>query len=421
MSGDSTSNQASVYGSKGIASASNKPGARDAAVSWTDSSGNLWLFGGEGRDQSGTRGEFNDLWKFDGTNWTWVSGDTVINQYGVYGTKGVPSVTNKPGARSCAISWVGKDGNLWLFGGVGYAGSGFRGLLNDLWKFDGTKWTWVSGDSSPDQLGIYGQRGVASPVNKPGGRLFAVSWVDAGGNLWLFSGWGLATTSAQYELNDLWKFDGTNWTWVSGDTVTNQFGVYGSKGVPSAGNKPGSRDGAASWTDSSGNFWLFGGFGYGGSGQSGYLNDLWKFNGAAWTWVSGDTTSNQSGVYGVKGVASIANKPGGRDDLVTWADRSGNLWLSGGAGYAAAGVFGELNDLWKFDGTKWTWVSGDSTINQGAVFGSKGVSSPTNKPGAVQSRVAWTDAQGNFWIFGGRYYVDWTNDPIGNDLWKFAP
>lgn len=33
-------------------------------MSWTDTSGNLWLFGGYQYDASGTRHEMNDLWKY---------------------------------------------------------------------------------------------------------------------------------------------------------------------------------------------------------------------------------------------------------------------------------------------------------------------------------------------------------------------
>jgi len=40
------------------------PGARQDAVSWTDSAGNLWLFGGYGVDSLGNTGNHNDLWKF---------------------------------------------------------------------------------------------------------------------------------------------------------------------------------------------------------------------------------------------------------------------------------------------------------------------------------------------------------------------
>jgi hypothetical protein len=105
-----------------------------------------------------------------------------------------------------------------------------------------------------------------------------------------------------------------------------------------------------SWTDSSGNLWLFGGCGYGSDRVSpGQLNDLWKYNGTNWTWVSGADTVNQRGVYGGLGVADPGNKPGGRYGAISWTDSSGPLWLFGGWGYDSAGDEGQLNDLWKYE------------------------------------------------------------------------
>jgi hypothetical protein len=33
----------------------------------------------------------------------------------------------------------------------------------------------------------------------------------------------------------------------------------------------------SSWIDSSGNLWLFGGYGYDSTGALGYLNDMWHW------------------------------------------------------------------------------------------------------------------------------------------------
>ena len=69
------------------------------------------------------------------------------------------------------------------------------------------------------------------------------------------------------------------WTWMGGSSTlgsnTGAPGVYGTLGIPASGNVPGSRSGASSWTDKSGNLWLFGGLGYDSNGVSGDLNDLW--------------------------------------------------------------------------------------------------------------------------------------------------
>jgi hypothetical protein len=70
---------------------------------------------------------FNDLWKFDGEEWVWVSGTNAANQNGVYGEKGVPDENNIPGGRFSAVSWMDYSGNMWIFGGHGYASSGTEG------------------------------------------------------------------------------------------------------------------------------------------------------------------------------------------------------------------------------------------------------------------------------------------------------
>ena len=408
MSGDKIINQSGVY--TGAAS-EYKPGARDFSVSWIDSNGNLWLFGGYGYDGSGNLGYLNDLWKFDGANWIWVSGYDTDNQIGVYGSLGVAAASNIPGARWESVSWIDSNGNLWLFGGYGYDGSGNLGYLNDLWKFDGANWTWVSGSNTVKQYGVYGTIKVAGGI--PGSRASSVSWKDSSGNLWLFGGWGYDSTGNLGDLNDLWKFDGTNWTWVSGSYSYNQSGVYGTQGVAAAANKPGGRDSSISWIDSSNNLWLFGGNGFDTGVVQGLLNDLWKFNGTYWIWVSGDSTHNKSGVY--TGAAS-AFKPGARWGSVSWIDSKGIFWLFGGSGYDATASEGYLSDLWEFDCTYWTWVSGDITINQSGVYGT---ATSWNKPGSRSGSISWIDKSGNLWFFGGLGYDSAGNLGDLNDLWQY--
>lgn len=136
-----------------LLSASNNAHALSAAVSWTDIHGNFWLFGGQGYDSTGNLAYLNDLWKFDGTNWTWVSGSSTGGQAGSYGTQGAAAPGNVPGARSASVSWTDAQGDFWLLGGQGYDSGGNQGDLNDLWKFAGATWAWVSGSSTVDQGG----------------------------------------------------------------------------------------------------------------------------------------------------------------------------------------------------------------------------------------------------------------------------
>ena len=422
VSGANTSGQSGVYGTQGTGSPPNVPGSRHLGVSWTDRSGNFWLFGGDGHDSTGAFGLLNDLWKFDGKNWTWVSGANVPGQDGTYGTRGTASSSNTPGARDRSTNWTDRNGNLWLFGGGGRASLGAGGALNDLWKFDGNAWTWVSGASTADQSGVYGTQGTAASSNVPGGRVEAIPLLDSSGNLWLFGATlGYDSSGNLGGLSDLWKFDGTNWTWISGATTIDQPGVYGTLGVASSLNMPGARGGSASWIDKNGDLWLFGGSGLDSTGTFGRLNDLWKFDGTSWTWVGGSNTVNESGVYGTKGTASPSNVPGARDGLISWTDAGGNFWLFGGAGFDSTGAQDALNDLWKFDGNNWTWVDGASTVKQTGVYGTLGTASPSNIPGARFNAVSWIDSSGNLWLFGGDGLDSTGKFGLLNDLWRYTP
>lgn len=92
--------------------------------------------------------------------WAWVSGSNSINEAGNYGTISVSSTSNVPGARDSALSWSDSNGNLWLFGGHYYDPTSHSIFFNDLWKFDGSNWTWVKGSSTGNQVGNYGTKGV---------------------------------------------------------------------------------------------------------------------------------------------------------------------------------------------------------------------------------------------------------------------
>jgi N-acetylneuraminic acid mutarotase len=356
VSGSNSVNQTGSYGIKGTAAPSNVSGARREAISWIDSSGKLWLFGGNGPDSTGAAGILNDLWRFDPATleWTWISGSNTINQAGIYGTKGTASSSNVPGARVGSASWIDSSGKLWLFGGNGYDSAGSPDRLNDLWEFGpGTlEWTWVSGSNIVDQLGIYGTKGIADSSNTPGAKTGATSWIDSSGKLWLFGGYGYDSAGNGGWINDLWKYDPTtfSWTWVSGGNIISQLGIYGTKGIADSSNTPGAKTDATSWIDSSGKLWLFGGYGYDSAGNYDGLNDLWKYDPTTlnWTWVSGSNIVDQLGIYGTKGIADLSNIPGARASAKSWIDSSSRLWLFGGYGYDSAGNYGGLNDLWRF-------------------------------------------------------------------------
>lgn len=343
------------YGVKGVAAATNVPGARSNEISWTDASGNLWLFGGGGTDSAGAFVAFNDLWEYSPASgeWTWVGGSSNADAAGVYGTQGQASATNMPGARTLdSTVWTDASGNVWLFGGYGYDSNGTLDRLNDLWKYSPSshEWTWVGGSNTTDAAGVYGTQGVAAAANVPGARNIPVTWVDVNGNLWLFGGYGYDSGGTLGPLNDMWEYSpsSSEWTWVGGASTVNAKGVYGTQGTAATANVPGARNQAVGWADSFGNFWLFGGYGLDFAGTYDFLNDLWKYSPSSheWTWVGGSNTADAGGVYGTEGTAAATNIPGARAVPFRWRDGSGNLWLFGG--YEATPNRVEMNDLWKY-------------------------------------------------------------------------
>jgi N-acetylneuraminic acid mutarotase len=431
LAGSTTANAAGVYGTQGAAAAGNVPGARYWTSSWTDASGNFWLFGGVGSNAPGVTGYLNDLWRYTPSagQWTWVSGGDVNNASGAYGTPGTAAAGNVPGAREAASSWIDSSGNLWLFGGVGYDSSGALGDLNDLWRYSPSTglWTWVSGGSADNASGVYGTLGTAAAANVPGARQAATSWIDSSGNLWLFGGVGYDSTGGVGNLNDLWQYSPATglWTWVSGGNADNAVGVYGTQGTAAASNIPGARYSASSWIDSSGKMYLFGGYGYDSTGSSagaGKLNDLWEYTPSSgqWTWVSGEDIANASGIYDALGNAAAGFVPGARQAATSWIDSAGNLWLFGGVGFDSTGALGNLNDLWRYSPTTgfWTWVSGADVANASGVYGTLGTAAVSSVPGGRDSMSSWIDSAGNLWVFGG-YGIDSTG-ALGylNDMWQ---
>ncbi|WP_116810483.1 Kelch repeat-containing protein [Steroidobacter cummioxidans] len=358
--------------------------------------------------------------------WTWVGGPQTPSALPSYGTRGTPSSTNTPGARASYAYAAGADGNLWLFGGRVAGESGTR---NDLWRYDiaSGEWTWVSGSNSVDLYGHYGVLNQAAPDNFPGSRDGALAWVDASGNFWLFGGIGRASAGVPGFLNDLWKYDvaAGQWIWTSGVDGSNNAasGTYGV--TPSVNNIPGGRSSGSLVRDSQGDVWIFGGNGVGANSTMGAMNDLWRFSPASgvWSWMSGSNAPGQTSVFGSRGEPSSGNRPSARGNASIWADASGNIWVFGGVNLNDT----RLNDLWRFDPSTglWAWMHGEA-LNPPYVTGF-GVYQPPgattdNIPAGRFSAAAWTDAAGNFWLFGGFAQTPHlhTRDRV-NDLWKYSP
>lgn len=438
-------------------------------------------------------------------DWTWTNGTKTAGYdngpngpnpiYGSFPTSAPATIpnpfTNTPGARYGAAGWTDTSGNLWLFGGHGFELSGNSqpnnqsAPMNDLWvcvmwggdycdwqlvgAYDPTAVT-VGGQSTTVGAGIIlnaqneAQNGTelsAYGVILPYSRLGAATWTDNAGNLWLFGG-----SAYPGFMNDIWEFNASAFGGYNTATYTNStgtwtnyggYGAFNTAGVYTGTQVPGARVNAVTWKDASGNFWLFGGYGYDSAATLGFLNDLWEFSPTTqtWTFVSGGNTdlANQKGIYGTQGTAASSNMPGGRQEAVGWADASGNLWLFGGEGQDSAGTTnGILNDLWEYNiaNNQWTWVTGSNMANQtgvyeaqpavgpvdttgaagtcGLVAGNAGlncasISTSGAGPGSRWGASGWIDAGGTLWLFGGWGLDSGATNGNGalNDLWAYTP
>ncbi|MGB0431027.1 MAG: choice-of-anchor D domain-containing protein, partial [Bacteroidia bacterium] len=332
-------------------------------------------------------------------DWTWTGGSDTKNQSGTYGTKGTASSSNIPSARKGSMLWKAANGTVYLFGGKGKDGSGSSGLLNDLWKWDGSNWTWLAGSDDADQTGTY-----TGSTKTPGGRFGASGYIDASGNLWLFGGLGYYDTATEGYLNDLWKWDGSNWSWEGGNNAINTKANYGTQGQASASSWPRSASESNYWLDNDGNFWLFGGRGTDDNNNTGDLNDLWVWNGSQWAYMDGDKTRSSRGDFNSIGNATSSTEPSARRKGTQWVDENGDLYLFGGRGKDGNGATSWLSDLWKYDisAGRWTWMAGSKTGNEEGVYGTQGNTASGVYPGGRQKAVAWVDPSGNLVLYGGQ-------------------
>jgi hypothetical protein len=167
---------------------------------------------------------------------------------------------------------------------------------------------------------------------------------------------------------------------------------------------------------------IFGGYGYGSDGLGSYvpsyLNDVYTYNFTTTIWVrkAGNEVGNVLANYdAAKGTVS----PGGR----AYFGFSAGPVLNGDeptfmvfGGHSAAGVH---NDMWQLNleaGT-WTFVAGDTTPNQTAVYDSDfpaGTNSPLNRPAAT-SEPTLASYEGMMYVFGGVMATGETS----KDLWRF--
>lgn len=131
IGGNFLSGDSGTFGTRCVTASSNLPPDDEIEnrAAWKDQNGNFWFFGGG--SIAGTR---NNVWLYCvATNqWTWISGDTVLNTPGNWGVINVPSPSNKPPGRMGALAWLDNNGHVYIFGGLT---SPPGATINALWRY----------------------------------------------------------------------------------------------------------------------------------------------------------------------------------------------------------------------------------------------------------------------------------------------
>ena len=217
------------------------------------------------------------------------------------------------------------------------------------------------------------------------------------------------------------------WTWMKGDSTIGSAGSYGIKGITVPTNEPPARFSPAFWTDTAGNFWMYGG----STSDSSYSNldfwDMWKFDPVTvmWTWMNGDTVNihdsliplsgmnsryydREAVITAPKGIYSAQNSPGSIGyGVPAWVTSDNHLWFYAGELFDTIDY---QSNLWQFDPliNQWAWMG---NFGMGK-YGIKGMGDSTTMPGGRGgANCSWVDGSENLWFFG---CADATND-----MWKY--
>lgn len=258
-----------------------------------------------------------EIWSFNGSAWTRIGGGFVNNSWGGLNMQNVESMT--------------------VYGSYLYAGTGNATAGNaQVWRFDGSDWQIVGGQGMNSSWATNTYEDV-------------MSMISYGGNLYV----GLGTTANDAEV---WRYNGTSWTQVGGDSLNSSWGA-GYEEVSSLAT--------------------YGGNLYAGLGNSANDAEVWRWNGSTWTKIGGDSLNS---------------------GWTTNYDRVSSLSVYNGQLYAGLGVTATEAEVWRWNGTAWTKVGGD------------GVSSSWNTTyEQVESMIP----------YNGKLYVGLGNSTADAELWEY--
>lgn len=322
------------------------------------------------------------MWTYTEGVWALIGGNYVRKSWGYYNLQSVETMQ--------------------IYGDHLYAGTGYTVAGNALvWKFDGTTWELVGGQGLNSSWNI-GTYEIVYSMKTFGNELYV----------------GLGSTAGDAEV---WKWNGSTWVQVGGDSfnsgwttgyeqvtslATDEDYLYAGLGI-SGNDAEVWRWNGTTWGkiggDSSNSGWTtnyelvqsmvsFNGYLYVGLGATGGDSEVWRWNGTLWEKVGGDTLGSSWDatieyvdfltVYNGELIASLGTSTGDAQvwkyDGSTWSQIGGDdlnsSWTGGtfervrtmvtynGKLYAGLGTTAGEGEVWRYDGTNWEKIGGD-TVN----------------------------------------------------------
>ncbi len=319
-------------------------------------------------------------WRFNGSTWTRIGGNYLNGSWGYTNLGSVESMV---------------PANGYLYAGTGNATAG-NALI---WQYDGTAWNLVGGQGNNSSWAFNTFESVPS-LMRYGGNLYAGLGTSAGdGEVWRYSsgswsfvggdgtGWAASTYEGVYSMaeyrgnlyaglgasaNDaeIWRYNGSSWAKIAGDSTgwTTNYETVRSLAVYK------------------GNL-------YAGLGDSAGDAEVWRYNGSTWARIGGDGTGwanstfetvDSMAVYNGNLVAGLGTTAGDAEvwqyNGTTWSQIGGDalnsswtnatyervraLGIFNGELYAGLGSTAGDGEVWKWNGSTWSQIGGDS-LNSG--------------------------------------------------------
>jgi hypothetical protein len=329
-----------------------------------------------------------ELWSWNGAAWTLLGGD---------GFNG---------------SWNGAHESISAIGNIGsdiYVGLGTGNGDGDVWRLQSGTWSQVGGDGlnsgwavnvmeSVNSMSIIGSTLYAGLYDAAGGGYVyawnGTSWSITGGQYvnkswgyfgqgsvetmqvagdYMYAGIGSAAGSAQ-----VWSWDGADWSIIGGQGIN---GSWASN----------TYDQISSMSSHLGNLYV-------GLGITGGEAEVWQWNGTSWSQIGGDGLSG----------SWIVTAPGPYEEVNALASFDGNL-------YAGLGTGGNDAEVWRWNGSTWTKIGGDS-LNTGWTTNYERVSAFAIYDGYLVAGLGASAGDAELWRWNGSAWNKLGGDSL-NSSW----